>query len=163
MAARTKSQSEEVALPYTYLTRENPNGCRGGPSRVSAWPRYTFNHAMNPRASAAAERSTVLDVGCGTRKAEADALGIDRSPGPETDIVWDLDHYPWPLESGRFERIHLSHIIEHVQDVMATMGEVHRVARAGASVFVTTPHLARTIRTPIRRMCGIWRPPVSNI
>ncbi len=97
---------------------------------------------MNPRPSAIQERSTVLDVGCGTRKAEPQALGIDRSPGAETDIVWDLDSYPWPLESNRFERIHLSHIIEHVHDVMATMAEVHRVAQAGASVFVTTPHFS---------------------
>jgi len=79
---------------------------------------------MNPGPSAVAQRSTVLDVGCGTRKAEPGALGIDRSAGPETDIVWDLDHYPWPLEAGLFERIHLSHIIEHVHDVMATMAEV---------------------------------------
>jgi len=97
---------------------------------------------MNPGPSAAPERSTVLDVGCGTRKAEPGALGIDRSPGPETDIVWDLDRYPWPLEADRFERVHLSHIIEHVHDVMATMAEVHRVAQAGASVFVTTPHFS---------------------
>jgi hypothetical protein len=56
------------------------------------------------------------------RKAEPGALGIDRSPGP--DFVWDLDHYPWPLEADGFERIHMSHIIEHVQDVMAMMAEV---------------------------------------
>jgi hypothetical protein len=82
--------------------------------RLSARARYTYNHAL--------ERSTVLDVGCGTRKAEPGALGIDRSPGP--DFVWDLDHYPWPLEADGFERIHMSHIIEHVQDVMAMMAEV---------------------------------------
>jgi SAM-dependent methyltransferase len=84
----------------------------------------------------------VLDVGCGTRKAEPDALGIDKSPGSVADIVWDLDDYPWPLESGRFNRIYLSHIIEHVRDVMQTMAEVHRVAKAGASVFITTPHFS---------------------
>ena len=97
---------------------------------------------MNPRPNAGLERSVVLDVGCGTRKAEPAAVGIDKSPGPATDIVWDLDEYPWPLESNRFERIHLSHIIEHVRDVMAAMAEVHRVAQSGASVFLTTPHFS---------------------
>jgi len=86
--------------------------------------------------------SEVLDIGCGTRKVEPDAIGIDRSPGSAADIVWDLDQYPWPLESGRFARIHMSQIVEHVGDVMRTMAEVHRVAQPGASVFITTPHFS---------------------
>ncbi len=84
----------------------------------------------------------VLDVGCGTRKIEADAIGIDRSANSAADIVWDLDQYPWPLDSNRFERVYLSHIIEHVQDVMKTMAEVHRAAKDGADVWITTPHFS---------------------
>lgn len=98
--------------------------------------------ASTPLPDRSIDQSVILDIGCGTRKAEPGALGIDRSPSPATDIVWDLDQYPWPLDSNRFERIHLSHIIEHVHDVMATMAEVHRVARPGGSVFVTTPHFS---------------------
>ena len=84
----------------------------------------------------------ILDVGCGTRKIEAGAIGIDRSPNSAADIVWDLDQYPWPLEPNNFERIYLSHIIEHVQDVMKTMAEVHRVAKHGADIFIVTPHFS---------------------
>jgi len=83
-----------------------------------------------------------LDVGCGTRRAEPGAIGIDKSPHSGADIVWDLDQYPWPLDTSRFERIYLSHIIEHVQDVMKTMAEVHRVARPGAGIFIVTPHFS---------------------
>lgn len=83
-----------------------------------------------------------MDVGCGTRKAEPGAVGIDRSPGSAADIIWDLDEYPWPLEADRFTRIHLSHIIEHFRDVMRAMGEVYRVAAPGADVFITTPHFS---------------------
>ena len=84
----------------------------------------------------------VLDVGCGTRKAEPGAVGIDVSPRSAADVVWDLDQFPWPLETGSFERIHMSHILEHVRDVMGTMAEIHRVARAGADVFIVTPHFS---------------------
>ncbi len=86
--------------------------------------------------------STVLDIGCGTRKIEADAVGIDIAPGSAADVIWDLDQYPWPLESDRFTRIHMSHVIEHFSDIMRAMAEVHRVARAGADVYVTTPHFS---------------------
>lgn len=69
-------------------------------------------------------------------------MGIDRVATPAADIVWDLDRYPWPLEDARFSRIYLSHIIEHFDDVMKAMAEVHRIARDGADVFVVTPHFS---------------------
>ena len=84
----------------------------------------------------------VLDVGCGTRKAEPGAVGIDVHPRSAADILWDLDEFPWPLDSDAFDRIYMSHIIEHVRDVTRTMAEIYRVARDGADVFVVTPHFS---------------------
>jgi SAM-dependent methyltransferase len=84
----------------------------------------------------------ILDVGCGTRKAEPGAIGIDVHPQSVADIIWDLDEFPWPLDSDTFDRIHMSHIIEHVRDVMRIMAEIHRVARNGADVFIVTPHFS---------------------
>jgi SAM-dependent methyltransferase len=84
----------------------------------------------------------VLDIGCGKRKIEPGAIGIDMSPDSAAEHVWNLDEYPWPLETGAFERIHMSHVIEHLEDPMRAMAEVYRVARNGADVFVTTPHFS---------------------
>jgi hypothetical protein len=84
----------------------------------------------------------VLEIGCGKRKVEPGSIGIDRSVDSLADFVWDLDQFPWPLETGRFARIHMSHIIEHLSDVMRAMAEVHRVASDGAEVFITTPHFS---------------------
>jgi len=84
----------------------------------------------------------ILDVGCGTRKVEAAAIGIDVSPRSGADIIWDLNQFPWPLESDKFERVHMSHIIEHVQESPRTIEEIHRVARDGAEVLVVTPHFS---------------------
>ena len=86
--------------------------------------------------------ATILDVGCGKRKIEPDSVGIDSSPQSAADVIWDLDQFPWPLESNRFTRIHMSHIIEHLHDVMRAMAEVHRVAQDCADVFIITPHFS---------------------
>jgi len=83
-----------------------------------------------------------LDIGCGSRKTEPDSIGIDVSPASAADHVWNLDRYPWPLEDARFSRIHMSHVIEHLDDPMRAMAEVHRVARDGADVFIVTPHFS---------------------
>src|SRR3954452_6290436 len=87
-------------------------------------------------------RVMVLDVGCGKKKIEANAIGIDMSPDSAADHVWNLDQYPWPLAADCFDRIHMSHVIEHLEDPMRAMAEVWRVARNGADVFVTTPHFS---------------------
>jgi hypothetical protein len=84
----------------------------------------------------------VLDVGCGTRKQDPDAVGIDRSLNSAADIVWDLDEYPWPLESDRFSRVFMSHIIEHFADAMKAMAEVHRICKNSADIFIVTPHFS---------------------
>jgi SAM-dependent methyltransferase len=83
-----------------------------------------------------------LDIGCGTRKIEPQAVGIDISPNSAADHVWNLDCYPWPLEDGRFDRIHMSHVIEHLEDPMRAMAEVYRVACDRADVFIVTPHFS---------------------
>ena len=84
----------------------------------------------------------VLDIGCGTRKIEQDAVGIDISPDSAADHVWNLDEYPWPLADNQFNRVHMSHVIEHLDDPMRAMAEVHRVACDGADVFIVTPHFS---------------------
>jgi SAM-dependent methyltransferase len=83
-----------------------------------------------------------LDVGCGTRKIEPDAIGIDVHPRSAADVFWDVDKFPWPLSDDSFDRVHMSHVIEHVRDATRTMAEVHRVARDGAEVLIVTPHFS---------------------
>jgi SAM-dependent methyltransferase len=83
-----------------------------------------------------------LDVGCGTRKIEAGAIGIDVSASSAADKVWDLNCFPWPLEDGQFNRIHMSHVIEHLDDPMRAMAEVYRVACDEAEVLIVTPHFS---------------------
>jgi SAM-dependent methyltransferase len=83
-----------------------------------------------------------LDIGCGKRKIEPDAVGIDMSPDSAADKVWNLDCYPWPLEENTFRRVHMSHVIEHLEDPMRAMAEVWRVALPGADVFIVTPHFS---------------------
>ena len=85
--------------------------------------------------------SEIVDLGCGPRKT-AGALGVDIFPYPGVDVVADLDKPGWPLEDGRFDRVIASHVIEHVQDVIMFLAEIHRIARPDAEVVLTTPHFS---------------------
>lgn len=81
----------------------------------------------------------VLDVGCGKRKLSG-AMGIDIIKDAQVDIIHDLAVFPWPVKSGSFDVIFLNSVLEHVPDVLATMGELHRIAKQGARIIIKVPY-----------------------
>lgn len=89
----------------------------------------------------AAIRGRILDLGCGRNK-QAGAVGVDRNPLSQADLLCDLDSLPYPFRADTFDEVHLHHVIEHLTDVVAVMSEVWRIARHGAKVFVATPHFS---------------------
>ncbi len=49
------------------------------------------------------------------------------------DVLADLDRFPYPFRDAAFGQIRAIHVIEHVQDVIRTMEEFHRLARPGGA------------------------------
>ena len=80
----------------------------------------------------------ILDVGCAKGK-HPGAIGIDLSPRTQADVICDWNR-PYPFAESQFDEVRLIHVIEEVDDILATLGEVHRVARPGARVVIVTPH-----------------------
>ncbi len=84
----------------------------------------------------------ILDIGCGKKKQEAGAVGLDRQPGSAADVLCELTRFPWPLQDNCADRIYLSHFLEHQPDILRAMAEVHRIAKPHADVRVVTPHFS---------------------
>src|SRR4051794_17075979 len=82
---------------------------------------------------------TVLDIGCGPNKVPG-AVGVDCLALPGVDVVHDLDSYPYPFAADSVDEIHAYHVLEHVPDVMATMEELWRISKPGATVHIRVPH-----------------------
>jgi SAM-dependent methyltransferase len=83
----------------------------------------------------------VLNLGSG-RKYLADAVNVDHQASTNPDLVHELNAIPWPLPDNHFETVLLADSLEHLEDVVATMEEIHRVCRHGAVVRITTPHFS---------------------
>lgn len=62
-----------------------------------------------------------------------DEIGGGRAQG----IV--SDSYPLPVEAGSMTRVIATEVIEHVEDSMAFLRELHRVGQPGALYFLTVP------------------------
>lgn len=81
----------------------------------------------------------VIDIGCGSRKLPG-ARGMDRVKDSEADIIHDIEKVPWPLPDSSYDLVFMNHSLEHVDDVLAVLGEVHRIAKKGARVVIQVPH-----------------------
>lgn len=86
-------------------------------------------------------KPTVLNLGCG-RKRMADALNVDLTSHTNPDLVHNLNERPWPFSDNQFQAVHASDVIEHLDDTVASMEEIHRVCAPGAVVYIIVPHFS---------------------
>ena len=88
-----------------------------------------------------AASTATLNLGCGNRHIPG-AVNLDITGDTNPDVIHDLNSRPWPFESESFDRIMAFDVIEHVDDIVATFEEIHRISRPGAIVTVTVPHFS---------------------
>jgi SAM-dependent methyltransferase len=91
--------------------------------------------------SGSLEPRDILHLGSG-KKYDPIAVNLDVIAATKPDIVHDLNRRPWPLSSNRFSQVWAYDVIEHLDDVVASMEEIHRVCRHGAVVKITLPHFS---------------------
>jgi len=94
-----------------------------------------------PGAAAGDPLPVELNLGCGLRRRDG-CVNVDRLERVRPDLVWDLDRYPYPLPGSHFRVVYASDLVEHIEDVMRFMVEVHRLLAPGGVVEITTPHFS---------------------
>ena len=82
-----------------------------------------------------------LHLGCGEAKREG-AIGVDMNPASQADVICDLDMCNYPFADDQFDLIVCEHVLEHLENVIHAMEEIHRVGRPGARVWVQVPHFS---------------------
>lgn len=82
-----------------------------------------------------------LNVGCGTEIKEG-YVNLDFVKQPGVDVVHDMNKFPWPFKDNTFDEVYGSHIFEHVEDLIKTMKEIHRISKKGALLRLRGPHFS---------------------
>ena len=108
--------------------------------------------SVDSMSSPSVDMRSVLNLGCGNKHI-AGAVNVDAVASTGPDVVHDLNQRPWPLPDDRFSEVHAYDVIEHLDDVVKTMEEIHRVCRHRAIVRITVPHFssANTFTDPTHR------------
>ena len=99
----------------------------------------------------------ILNLGCGN-KHMADAVNLDVTSDTNPDVVHDLNVRPWPFPDNQFREVHALDVIEHLDDILATMEEINRICQPGAIVRITVPHFssANAFTDPTHRHYFGW-------
>lgn len=83
-----------------------------------------------------------LNLGCG-RSCMPGWVNVDARPLPGVDVVADLERcrtQPLPFPDDAADELLLSHVIEHIDDTLGVMQELHRIARPGAIATIRCPY-----------------------
>lgn len=80
----------------------------------------------------------ILNLGCGEDYLPG-AVNVDQF-ARAADLRHDLNLIPYPFADNEFNAIRCMNVIEHLEDVVAVMQELHRIGRPGCTVTIRVPH-----------------------
>lgn len=90
-----------------------------------------------------------IDLACGDSKKRG-FIGVDIVKTSSTDVVHDLNVYPWPFEDNSVDEIHCSHYIEHIphdipgedkrDGLIQFMDECYRILKKGGKLTLIAPY-----------------------
>jgi SAM-dependent methyltransferase len=83
-----------------------------------------------------------LNLGSGEFK-KTGYVNVDYYSILEPDIRHDLNQFPYPFENGQFSVIEADHVLEHLDNPMMVMREIHRIANKGCRIEIRVPHFSR--------------------
>lgn len=75
-----------------------------------------------------------------SRYGEAEFVTVDVIDSVGADVVHNLDNYPWPFKDNEFDGVHMDNVLEHLEDIVKAMEEIHRVTKDGAEITFIVPY-----------------------
>lgn len=96
-----------------------------------------------------------LELGCGPRKVDPNAIGVDLLDFDGVDLVGDVYVALAAMPAAGISGVYTSHFLEHVPDLPRLIEELGRVMAPGAALTIIVPHFSNpfyysdpTHRTP---------------
>jgi len=83
-----------------------------------------------------------LELGCGNRKRNRQAIGIDMLDYPDVDIVGDVYEVLSALPNHSVDAVYSYHFVEHVTDVSKLLSELARVIKPNGYLKFVAPHFS---------------------
>ena len=80
-----------------------------------------------------------LNLGCGENSYEG-YINVDKSKLSGVDFIWDLEKTPLPFKTNSVSEIKCEHILEHIENFIPLIEELHRICKQGAIIKISGPY-----------------------
>ena len=80
-----------------------------------------------------------LNLGCGEKKILG-FTGVDFIRTSATDIIHDLNKFPYPFTDNSIEEILMDNVLEHLNNTIKVMEELYRICKDGAIIKIYVPY-----------------------
>lgn len=80
-----------------------------------------------------------LNIGCGNKKIPG-YIGVDLTKTNATDILHDLNRFPYPFQNNSIQEILLDNVIEHLDNVIKVIEELHRILIKNGKIIIRVPY-----------------------
>lgn len=87
-------------------------------------------------------KKIVVNLGCGKVRIP-NSIGVDRVEIKNyVDVVHDLDITPYPFKANSVDEIHFYHVLEHLQNPIKKLEELHRILKPDGIMYMRVPHFS---------------------
>ncbi|MCF7795450.1 class I SAM-dependent methyltransferase [Patescibacteria group bacterium] len=82
-----------------------------------------------------------LNLGCGLKKLDG-YINVDIRDSCNPDVYHDLNILPYPFLDNTFKKIILDHVIEHLDNTLDILVELHRISLNNSEIIIKCPHFS---------------------
>lgn len=67
-------------------------------------------------------------------------VNVDLTKKYGAEVVHNLEKFPYPFKNNEFDEILMDNVLEHLENTMKVMEELHRISKPGATIKIIVPH-----------------------
>lgn len=80
-----------------------------------------------------------LNLGCGKKFLDG-YVNVDIKKMKGVDVVCNLSKIPYPFKDNYVDGIFIDNALEHLEDIIKVMEEIHRICKNGAKIKIIAPY-----------------------
>lgn len=80
-----------------------------------------------------------LNFGCG-KEIKKGWINADRQRGEKIDKSFDFNKFPYPFKDDTFDFILADNVLEHLEEPIKVLEELHRISKKGAIIKIIVPY-----------------------
>lgn len=80
-----------------------------------------------------------LNIGCGSKYKDG-FINLDINKNYKADVYHDLNSIPYPFKDNQFDYIFSEDVLEHLDNTIDVLNELHRISKNNATVEFHLPH-----------------------